>query len=128
MASLTRPPAPAGPSLAESLRSLVTDVGHLFRTELRLARSEVVSSLHSAMRGAIAVGIGMILMLGAIFTMLGAIVGWLTPLLGAGWAAAAVALGAAVVAIALMALGARQLSPSRAAERVSDRLDTLRGE
>jgi len=52
----------------------------------------------------------------------------LTPLLGAGWAAAAVALGAAVVAIALMALGARQLSPSRAADRVSDGVDTLRGE
>lgn len=101
------------PSLGEMVGSLITDSLHLFRTELRLARSEVISRVHAAAGGAAMIGVGMVLMLGAIFTFLGALVGWLTPSLGAGWAALAVAGGAACIAGLLVAIGLRRLTPAR---------------
>jgi len=101
------------PSLGDLLQRLVADTGHLFRTELRLARSEVASGVRGAATGAALIGAGVVLFLGAVFTFLGALVGWLTPWLGAGWAAALVALGTAAVAGVLLAIGASKLSPKR---------------
>ena len=119
-------------SLGDLLQRLVADTGHLFRTELRLARSEVASGIRGAAIGAALIGVGVVLVLGAVFTFLGAVVGWLTPALGAGWAAAAVALGAAVVAGILIAVGVGRLSakalvPTHAAASVRRDIDALQG-
>lgn len=121
------------PSLADLVRTLVADIGHLLRTELRLARSEVRSNVKAAAGGAIAVGAGIVLMLGAVFTLLAALVGWLTPQFGAGLAALIVGLGTAVVAMILIVVGGRRLSPTelmpdRSAASVREGVEVLKGD
>ncbi|MDP9095635.1 MAG: phage holin family protein, partial [Pseudomonadota bacterium] len=100
----------AEPSLTDLVRNLVGDVGHLFRTELRLAKTEVVGGLKSAVGGIVMIGIGVVLLLGALFTLLGAFVGWLTPYVGAGWAALIVAVVAGGIGGALALVGSKRVS------------------
>lgn len=99
-------------SLGDMLRSLVDDTGHLFRTEIRLAKSELRDNIAAAKGGAIAVAIGVVLLLGAVFTFLGACVDFLTPLVGAGFAGLIVAVITAVIGVALVMTGSKNISAS----------------
>ena len=123
---------PNAPSIAELLKRLVDDSGHLFRTEIRLAKAELRDNLASAKTGAMWVALGAILLLGAIFTMRGAAVGFLTPLVGAGWAALIVAGVAGVVGVVLALLGAKKvtatsLAPDRAVASLRQDTEALKG-
>lgn len=100
------------PSIGDLLRRLVEDTQHLFRTEIRLAKSEFRSNIAAAARGAVGIAVGGVLLLGAIFTLLGAAVAFLSPLVGAGFAGLIVAGAAALIGGILVALGARKLSAS----------------
>ena len=99
-------------SVGDMVRSLIADIGHLFRTELRLAKSEVRDNLTAAKGGAIAIAAGGVLLLGAVFTFLGACVGFLTPLVGPGWAGLIVTVVTAVVGIALVMTGSKKIGAS----------------
>ena len=99
-------------SIADLLRQLVEDGNHLVRTEIRLAKAEVRDNLISAAKGGAGIGVGAILLLGAVFTRLGAAGAFLTPLVGSGWAAVIVGVAALVVGGALIAAGAKKLSAS----------------
>lgn len=105
--------APVEPSIADLLRRLVDDGNHLIRTEIRLAKAEVRDNLNAAKSGAAAIGLGAILLLGAIFTLLGAAVGFLTPYVGAGFAALIVGGATLLVGLILIVFGGRRLSVAR---------------
>ncbi|MGI4879093.1 MAG: phage holin family protein [Janthinobacterium lividum] len=131
MASLQVEPNEA-PSIGELLRRLVEDTGHLFRTEIRLAKSELRSNIAAAAGGGMAIGAGAILLLGAVFTLLGAAVGFLTPYVGAGWAALIVAVVAGVIGVILVMSGGKKLSasslvPDRAVASLKQDADALKG-
>lgn len=84
-------------SIVDLLRQLVEDGNHLVRTELRLAKSEIRDNFVSAAKGAARIGVGAVLLLGAVFTLLGAATAFLTPLVGAGWAEVIVGVAGLVV-------------------------------
>ncbi len=119
-------------SIADLLRQLVEDGNHLVRTEIRLAKAEVRDNITAAVRGGIGIGIGAVLMLGAVFTLLGAAVAFLTPVVGAGWAAVIVGGVTLLVGGVLIASGAKKLSatsmmPDKAVRSVKQDADTIRG-
>ena len=119
-------------SIADLLRQLVQDGNHLVRTEIRLAKAEVCDNLASAAKGGVGIGIGAVLLLGAVFTLLGAAVAFLTPLVGAGWAAVIVGVAALVIGGGLIAGGVKKLSassmvPDRTVQSVKQDAEVIRG-
>lgn len=131
--SQLEPLATHTPSIGELLRRLVDDTQHLFRTEIKLAQSEMKSNVAAAAKGAVGIGIGAILLLGAVFTLLGAAVAFLTPLVGAGWAALIVTLiagglGGVLIMMGLKKLSASSLIPDRAIASVRQDANALKGQ
>jgi VIT1/CCC1 family predicted Fe2+/Mn2+ transporter len=129
---LEKPDALAAPSIPDLLRRLVEDGNHLVRTEIRLAKAEVRDNLTSAKAGAGAVAVGGILLLCAVFTLLGAAVGFLTPLVGAGFAALIVGLVAALIGGLLVVSGGKKIGgvsvvPDRSADSVRRDVAVIKG-
>jgi hypothetical protein len=121
-----------GSSIGDLLRQLIEDVGLLFRTELRLAQAEVGSKLAGLKTGAAAIAAGGMLLLAALFVLLGAFVGFLEPHVGAGWAAVIVAVATAVVGFILISVGGGKLkvaslTPDRTLASVKQDVETLKG-
>lgn len=119
-------------SIADLLRQLVEDGNHLVRTEIRLAKAEVRDTISAAAKAGAGIGLGAVLLLGAVFTLLGAAVAFLTPVVGAGWAAVIVGAGALVVGGGLIAAGINQLKgasmmPDRAIKSVTRDVATIEG-
>ncbi|MBV8972180.1 MAG: phage holin family protein [Sphingomonadaceae bacterium] len=119
-------------SIADLLRQLVEDGNHLVRTEIRLAKAEVRDNVAAAVRGSAGIGVGAVLLLGAVFTLLGAAVAFLTPLVGAGWAAVIVGVAALVIGGVLIMAGAKKLSasslvPDKTVRSVKRDAETIRG-
>ena len=119
-------------SIADLLRQLVEDGNHLVRTEIRLAKAEVRDNLASAAKGGVGIGLGAVLLLGAVFTLLGAAVAFLTPVVGAGWAAVIVGAAALLIGGVMIAGGVRKLSassmvPDRTLQSVKQDAETIRG-
>ncbi len=99
----------ADSSIADLLRRLVEDGNHLVRTEIRLAKAEVRDNIISALTGAAGIGIGAVLLLGAMMVLLGAAVAFLAPLVGVGWAAVIVGVVALAAGGGLIASGVGKL-------------------
>ena len=123
----------AAPSLAELLKRLVDDTGRLFRSELRLAQAELTASVGKALPALGLVMAGGLLLTAALFILLGALVAWLTPLVGLGWAAFIVAVGAGAAGAALALTGKKQLAgigflPTRVAKALRDDAEALKGQ
>ena len=121
-----------GTSIGVLLRTLVEDVGHLFRTELRLAQAELKSNLSGLKTGAASIAVGGMLLLVSLFTLVGAFVGWLTPYVGAGWAAFIVAVVLAVIGLIAISVGGKKLSaaslaPQRTVASLKQDAQTLKG-
>ncbi len=119
-------------SIADLLRQLVEDGNHLVRTEIRLAKAEVRDNVAAAVKGSAGIGLGAVLLLGAVFTLLGAAVAFLTPVVGAGWAAVIVGVVTLVVGGLLIMTGAKKLSaaslvPDRTVKSVKQDADAIRG-
>ena len=119
-------------SIATLLRQLVDDGNHLVRTEIRLAKSELRDNVAAAAKGAAGIGIGAVLLLGAVFTLLGAAVAFLTPLVGAGWAAVIVGVVTLIVGGGLIMAGVNKLkvsslAPDRAVRSVKSDATTISG-
>lgn len=120
------------PSIGDLLRRLVDDTQHLFRTEIRLAQSELKGNLASAARGAAGIAVGGMLLLGAMFTLLGAAVGFLAPYVGAGVAGLIVAgatalIGGVLVMTGAKKLGATDLAPDRTVASLKHDVQALKG-
>ena len=121
-----------GTSIGVLLRTLVEDVGHLFRTELRLAQAELKSNLSGLKTGAASIAVGGMLLLVSLFTLVGAFVGWLTPYVGAGWAAFIVAVVLAVIGLIAISVGGKKLNaaslaPQRTVASLKQDAQTLKG-
>jgi len=119
-------------SIGDLLRSLVEDVGHLFRTELRLAQSELRANLGGLKTGVLAIAIGGTFLVVAMFTLVGAFVGWLTPYVGAGWAAFIVAVALALIGIIAIVVGNNRLkvaslTPQRTVDSLKQDAQALKG-
>ncbi len=120
------------PSIGALFRQLIDDVQHLFATELRLFRAEVRSNIGGLKVGAMLIGVGATLMLGATVTMFAAFVGWLIPVVGHGWAELIVAVASAVLGMIALAVGAKRLggshlAPDRTIASVKRDAQTLKG-
>ena len=119
-------------SIGDLLRQLVEDVGHLFRTELRLAQAEVRSNIAGLKSGIVAVAAGGVFMLVATFTLVGAFVGWLTPYVGAGWAAFIVSVVLGIAGLIAISVGSNKLkagnlAPQRTVASIKQDAQTLKG-
>ena len=119
-------------SIPDLLRQLVDDGNHLVRTEIKLAKAELRQNVAAAAKGAVGIAIGAVLALGAVFTLLGAAVAFLTPLVGAGWAAVIVGVGALVIGGLLIMSGINKLkvsslAPDRTVDSVKHDAQAIRG-
>lgn len=115
------------------VRGLADDATHLFRTEVKLARAEVAANVAGLARPVAMIGVAALLGVAALFTLMGAFVGWLAPYVGAGWAALIVAAVVGSIAglmamSALKALGAASLMPHRFVGDVKKDVAVLKGE
>lgn len=111
--------ASARPSLANLVHSLSDDVTGLVRAEVGLARAEVAANVAKLGRPVIFILAAALLGVAALFTLMGAAVGFLTPYVGAGWAALIVAAVVGIVAFvlfqsALASLKQISIAPKRA--------------
>ena len=125
--------APEPLSISELLRRLIEDIGYLFRTELRLARSEFHANLAAAKSGAAAIAVGGIFLTGSLLAFLAAAVGFLAPYFGVGWAAmivggASLLLGFILIAVGGSAIGKANFAPTRAVARLKRDAKALQGE
>ena len=92
--------------IAALFRQLTDDVTQLARSEVKLARAEVMANVHALIRPLILVIAAALLGVAALFTLMGAFVGFLTPVVGsAGLAALIVAAIVAVIAFVLFQSG-----------------------
>jgi uncharacterized integral membrane protein len=120
-------------SIGDLLRRLVADIGHLFRSELRLAQSEVAANFAAMRGGAVMIAAGAGFFIASLFALIAAAIGWLTPLVGAGWAAFIVAIASAVIGGILIAVGAgrlkhAELAPRRAFASLKEDAKAIEGE
>lgn len=121
-----------GASIGDLLRSLIGDIQHLLRTELRLFQAEIRGNVGGLKTGIILLAAGGTLMLAAIITLFAAFVGWLIPVVGHGWAELIVAVVSAIIGIILLGtgqkkLGATGLSPDRSIASLKQDAETLKG-
>ena len=110
-------------SLSTLLRDLITEISELMRQEFRLARAETTAKLARAQTALIALAVGLLLGFCAIIVLLEAAVAGLSEVMPP-WAASLVVAGAtAVLALALLIIGQRMLSPTKLVpERTLDSL------
>lgn len=92
------------------LRQLLDDSERLARAELGLAQAQLTKQFSALIPGVLAILFGSIFALASLFTMLAALIGWLTPSLGAGNAALVVTLGTAAIGGVAISLGVRHLN------------------
>lgn len=97
------------PSIGELIQSLLLDVGQLVRTEIKLAYAEVGRNVARARAPLAFIAGGAMLMFGAFLTLLGALVAWLSPLVGIGAAALIVAVAVGIAGVALLRTGRNRL-------------------
>lgn len=121
-----------GASIGDLLRSLIGDIQHLLRTELRLFQSEVRSNIAGLKTGVILLAAGGTLMLAALITLFAAFVGWLIPVVGHGWAELIVSAVSAIIGIILLGTGQKKLStsglsPDRSIASLKQDAETLKG-
>lgn len=121
-----------GASIGDLLRSLIGDIQHLLRTELRLFQAEIRGNVGGLKTGIILLAAGGTLMLAAIITLFAAFVGWLIPVVGHGWAELIVAVVSAIIGIILLGTGQKKLggaglSPDRSIASLKQDAETLKG-
>ena len=120
-------------SIVALIKQLFEDASALLRAELRLAQAEVKSNIASIAKPIAMIAFGMLLAVAALFTLMGALVGFLAPYIGAGFAGLIVAVVVGGIAAALMLAGKKQIAaaellPSRAVAALREDLETLKGD
>lgn len=125
-------PGTPEPTIGELIRSLMLDLSHLVRTEIKLAQAEVGQSVSRAKTPVALIAIGGLLMFGAFLCLLAAFVGWLATLVGPGWAALIVAVIVGGAGAALVMSGARKMKgigfvPTRSVMSLKQDAQALKG-
>lgn len=120
-------------SIMALLKRLLDDALRLVRAELRLAQAEMKASVAEVAPALAMFAFGLLLAAAAVFTLMGAFVAWLAPLVGVGFAALIVALVTGGIAAALMLSAKKKietvdLMPSRAVAVLREEIETLKGE
>jgi Putative Actinobacterial Holin-X, holin superfamily III len=120
-------------SFGDLIKQLFRDVDLLIRNEFRMMQAEFSDKIRQALSPLTLILVGVVLLIGGTFTLIGALVAWLTPLVGAGFAALIVAIGAGSAGWALILRGREQISgielmPSRVAQMMNDGLDPTEGQ
>lgn len=120
------------PSIGDLIRQLFEDVGKLIRTEIKLAQSEVKANVGQMGKPLALMAAGGLLLLAALFTLMGAFVGWLADAVGPGWAAFIVAVVVGGIGVALVLSGRKSMStvglaPTRTMESLRQDAEALKG-
>lgn len=120
-------------SIMALIRRLFEDAAALARAELRLAQAELKANVASIAKPIAMIAVGGLLGVAALFTLMGAFVGFLAPYVGPGWAGLIVAgvVGAAAAGLVLAGkkeIMAAELMPSRAMAALREDIQTLKGD
>ncbi len=120
-------------SIVSLVKRLFEEAAALVRAEFRLAQAEVKANIASIAKPIAMIAFGGLLAVAALFTLMGAAVGFLTPLVGAGFAGLIVAVVVGAIAAALMLAGKKQIAaaelmPSRAVAALREDIEALKGE
>ncbi len=115
-------PPPRAP-IAGLIRQIADDATHLARSEIKLARAELMANIGELARPVVMVAVAALLGVAALFALMVAFIGWLAPFVGVGWAALIVTVADAVIALLLLSAGMRgfktaTLLPERALRSV----------
>lgn len=105
-------PEPEQRSVPELIAKVATDLGDLVRKESELLRSELSQKISTAMKAAIGLGAGVVMLLGAFLCLLAAAVLGLSYVIPPAWAAVVVAAIAGLIGVLLVAAGAKKAEPS----------------
>ncbi len=119
------------PPISALFRQIADDAGTLARSEVALARAELAHNVQSLVRPLATIVIAALLGIAALFTLMGAFVAFLTPYVGAGWAALIVAAAVGIVAVILLMSGLSgfdriSLMPKRAIRSVRTDVSTVK--
>lgn len=119
-------------SLGELVKRLIEDVSRLIRSEFRIAQAEFGANISKAIPPLTLVLVGGVLLIGGLFTLLGALVAWLTLLVGAGLAALIVAVAAGAAGYTLVQAGRNRLAeidflPTRISDAIKDDPNAFEG-
>ena len=98
-------------SIPELISAVSADVSQLVREEADLIRSELSERFAVLGRAAVAMGVGVVVVLGAYLCLLAALVLWLSTYMAAGWAALVVGVATGLIGFSLVAGGARKARP-----------------
>jgi Putative Actinobacterial Holin-X, holin superfamily III len=110
--------------LGSLFTDVVSEVAHLFQTEIRLVRAEMNEKVSRAASGGTMIGAGAVILLPAVFLLLLAIVRWLAIAgLPEHWGLVLVGAVVAVIGVALLTKGVNNLKgpalvPQRTIEQV----------
>jgi uncharacterized membrane protein YqjE len=118
-------------SIVSLIKRLADDALRLVRAEIRLAQAEVRQNVAEIAKPLAMLAFGLLLSVAALFTLMAAFVAWLTPLVGAGFAAFIVATAAALsagllIASAIRKIGAVELMPSRAVALLKEEIEEIK--
>lgn len=99
-------------SIPDLLSDLLRETTELFRTEGQLIRSEISDKIRQVMIGGGSVAAGAICLLVALNVLAAAVVAALSEIMDAGWAALIVGVVIAIIGVALLMKGKRDLEPA----------------
>lgn len=102
-----------GRSLPELIVHAMRETGELVQTELRMVRTEMSDKVSQVEAGAGSLAAGGICLLVALFVLAQALIVALGEVIGDSWAALLVGIVIAVIGVALLAKGKKNLEPNR---------------
>jgi uncharacterized membrane protein YqjE len=114
--------ATADRSISSVLHDIVGNVQDIVRSELRLARTELTDELGKARKGAMLLGVGMVMLSFSALFALVAVVYALSLVMPAWAAAAAVALAVGAIAALCVSTGAKRIKSMRAVPKTTETL------
>ena len=99
-------------SVPELIASVATDLADLVRKESELLRSELSQKISTALKAALGLGAGAVMLLGSFLCLLAAAVLGLSYVIPPAWAAVLVAAVTGLIGVILVAVGAKKAEPS----------------
>jgi hypothetical protein len=102
-------------SARELISAVMADLADLVRKESELVRSELSQKISLALKAAVGMGAGAVLLLGAFLCVLAAVVIGLSNLMPPAWAALVVGVVSALIGFTLVRAGMKKAEPSELA-------------
>lgn len=104
------PPEPdERPPLSELLVELTRDASSFAQAEMAYLKAQAGERAHFAVPGLVMIGVALVIAAGGLTALPVALIWWLAPLIGTGWALLAVSLAVLLLSALLLKLGTRRI-------------------